>query len=156
MMRRPPRCTRTDTLLPYTTLLRARSPRELRDLPARQHPAGRLAGNLRAPLRRRAIDTRRRRSPDHEEPAAHARRNLAHRSAARAPPVEGAKALIAIDPRGKLAVRTGGSPGLARDITTCLRPAGTTGPAFTRQLDRRETGVTATSTAGAHGRKTDF
>src|SRR3546814_14302554 len=76
----------------------------LRDLPARQHPAGRLAGNLRAPLRRRAIDTRRRRSPDHEEPTAHAGRTAAHRSAARVAHFEGAQALIAIDLSGKVAV----------------------------------------------------
>src|SRR3546814_16330932 len=93
-------------------------------LPARQHPAGRLAGNLRAPLRRRAIDTRRRRSPDHEEPTAHAGRTAAHRSAARVAHFEGEQALIAIDLSGKVDVVTGGSRGLGRDIPRGLSRAG--------------------------------
>src|SRR3546814_17532871 len=48
MIRRPPRSTRTDTLFPYTTLVRSELGRALADSPA----AGRIAGAI-APVPRR-------------------------------------------------------------------------------------------------------
>src|SRR3546814_15256301 len=112
-------------------------PVDLRDWPARQHPSERLAGNRRAPHRRRAIDTLRRRSPYHEEPTAHAGRTAAHRSAARVAHFEGAQALIAIDLSGKVAVVTGGSRGLGREIARGLSRAGAIVAVASRSEERR-------------------
>src|SRR3546814_7203196 len=60
MIRRPPRSTRTDTLVPYTTLFRSRNAR--RDEGRRAPPLGRARdrSNGRADRRRRAADRSRR------------------------------------------------------------------------------------------------
>src|SRR3546814_5024748 len=54
MIQRPPRSTRTDTLLPYTTLFRSRLPRggRVRVPLADRQPAQRRAGRRRLPLLR--------------------------------------------------------------------------------------------------------
>src|SRR3546814_4547494 len=59
MIRRPPRSTRTDTLVPYTTLFRSAS------RAARPRPKDRADEQPRPHYRRRAAPARRRRRPAH-------------------------------------------------------------------------------------------
>src|SRR3546814_7940514 len=63
MIRRPPRSTRTDTLLPYTTLFRSVAPAH----PARRYPEGQGPAAQRESRHHKVGRTRRRAGPRSEE-----------------------------------------------------------------------------------------